>query len=166
VTIPVSLKIGYYFSGLANTIQKLSESGIHALVLFNKPYNSDIDINKMAITGVPVETGEHDYLNTLRWMAIMSGNVSCDLAASTGVCNADVAIKQILAGATAFQIASAVYKHGTEIIPQIIQGIGNWMEKHQFKTIDEFRGKLNKTDISDPSAFERVQFMRHYAKIE
>jgi dihydroorotate dehydrogenase (fumarate) len=166
VTIPVSLKIGFYFSGLANTIQRLSESGIQALVLFNKPYNSDIDINKISITSVPVETGDHDYLNTLRWIAIMSGQVSCDLVASTGVCNANVAIKQILAGANAFQVVSAIYKQGTEVIPQLLDGISAWMHEHQFKTIDEFRGKLNKSDVSDVSAFERVQFMRHYSKIE
>jgi dihydroorotate dehydrogenase (fumarate) len=166
VTIPVALKIGFYFSGLANTIQKLSESGIQALVLFNKPYNSDIDIEKLSVTGVPVEAGEHDYLNTLRWIAITSGKVSCDLAASTGVSNANIAIKQLLAGANAFQVASAMYKNGTDVIPQILQGISSWMDKHQFNTIDQFRGKLNKAGIVDPSAFERVQFMKHYAKIE
>jgi dihydroorotate dehydrogenase (fumarate) len=72
----------------------------------------------------------------------------------------------LLAGASAFQVASAIYKHGPGIISQINDGISAWMGKHQFKTIEEFRGKLNKADISDFSAFERVQFMRHYAKIE
>ncbi len=166
VTIPISLKIGYYFSGLSNTIKKLSESGIQALVLFNKPYNSDIDIDKITITAAPVETEGRDYLNTLRWIAIMSGQVSCNLSASTGVSNVNVAIKQLLAGATTFQVVSALYKQEISVISQILEELSAWMDKHQFKTIDQFRGMLNKKDSEIASTFERVQFMKHFSKIE
>jgi dihydroorotate dehydrogenase (fumarate) len=166
VTIPIALKIGYYYSGLANTIQKLSETGIQAIVLFNKPYHADIDIEKISITASPVETGESDYLNTLRWIALTSGKISCDLAATTGIFNSEIAIKQLLAGANACQVVSAIYKRGADVISEMTAGISSWMEKQQFNSIEEFRGKLSRKDILDPSAFERVQFMRHYSKID
>jgi len=166
VTIPVSLKIGSYFSGLANLIKTLSESGPDAIVLFNKPYNPDIDIRNLAVTSSNIFSAEHDYIHSLRWIASLSDIVSCDLAASTGIFDAETAIKQLLTGANAFQIASAVYKHGADIIPEILSGIEGWMKEHKFNTVEEFKGKLNKSNTEHPMAYDRVQFMKYYSKIE
>jgi dihydroorotate dehydrogenase (fumarate) len=166
LTIPVSLKIGSYISGLAYMLKKLSEAGADALVLFNKPYNPDIDIHKLTVSASDIYSGENQYQKTLRWIASVSGVVSCDLAATTGILNAETAIKQLLAGAGAFQIVSAIYKYGSDIIPQILQGIESWMEEHEFETVTDFRGKLSKANIEHPVAYDRVQFMKHYAKIE
>ncbi|HNX78300.1 MAG TPA: dihydroorotate dehydrogenase-like protein [Prolixibacteraceae bacterium] len=166
LAIPVALKIGSYFSGLAFTLKKLSEAGADALVLFNKPYNPDIDIHKLALTASDIYSGENQYQKSLRWIASLSGVVSCDLAASTGILNAETAIKQLLAGADAFQIASALYKHGAEIIPQILGGIESWMAEKNFSSVADFKGMLGKSKIEHPVAYDRVQFMKHYAKIE
>jgi dihydroorotate dehydrogenase (fumarate) len=165
LTIPVALKIGSYFSGLANIMKRLSESGANAMVLFNKPYNPDIDIHRLTISASDIYSGENQYQKTLRWIASLSGIVSCDLAATTGILNAETAIKQILAGADAFQIVSAIYKHGSDIIPEILKGIDSWMEDKKFNNISDFKGKLSKSNIEHPVAYDRVQFMKHYANI-
>lgn len=166
LSIPVALKIGSYFSGLAHTLKKLSEAGANALVLFNKPYNPDIDIHKLTLSASDIYSGENQYQKSLRWIASLSGLVSCNLAASTGILNAETAIKQLLAGADAFQIASAVYKNGADIIPQMLEGIESWMAEKNFASVSDFKGMLSKSNIEHPVAYDRVQFMKHYAKIE
>jgi dihydroorotate dehydrogenase (fumarate) len=166
VAIPVALKIGSYFSGLANLLVRLSESGSNALVLFNKPYHPDIDIQNLIVSTSNIFSSDDDYVHSLRWIGSLSGEVSCDLAASTGIFNAETAIKQLLAGASAFQIASAVYKYGAEVIPEILQGIEKWMDEKHFKKVIDFKGLLNKQNTEHPMAYDRVQFMKYYAKIE
>jgi dihydroorotate dehydrogenase (fumarate) len=166
ITIPFSLKIGYYFSSVVHTITKLSESGASGLVLFNRPYHPDIDIRELEISTGQVYTTFDDYLHTLRWVAILSGKVKCDICASTGIHSYDVIIKQILAGASAIQIASALYKQGSDVIPGMLKGIKTWMEIHDFKSIDQFKGMFSQKNIDNPAAFERVQFMKLYSRIE
>ena len=166
VTIPVVVKTGFYFSGLAETILKLSKSGIAGLTLFNRPYNPDIDIDKLEITSSNVFSNDTEYANTLRWVALLSGKIECDIAAATGIHNSQSVIKQLLAGADAVQITSAFYKQGFEIIPDIIKGIENWMVAHNFSGISDFKGMLSTKNISNPAAFERVQFLRLFSSIE
>lgn len=93
----------------------------------------------------------------------MAGRVECDLAASTGVHNGQALIKQILAGANAVQVASAFYIHGKEYAGQMIMALEEWMDKHGFNTIDECRGKMSYSHIDNPAAYERTQFMKHFA---
>lgn len=166
VTIPFALKIGYYFSSVVRTITRLSESGISGLVLFNRPYHPDIDIRELEISTGQVCTTFDDYLHTLRWVAILSDMVKCDICASTGIHSYDVVIKQLLAGANAIQIASALYKQGSDVIPGMLKGIQTWMGIHGFETLDQFRGMFSQKNIKNPAEFERVQFMKLYSKIE
>jgi dihydroorotate dehydrogenase (fumarate) len=99
-------------------------------------------------------------------MSILSGNVGCDLSASTGVHDHKAFIKQLLAGATTVQIASALYKEGFDIIPEILKGTSAWMKKHKFENVDSFRARLSKSNLENPAAIERVQFMKLYSGIE
>ena len=99
-------------------------------------------------------------------MSILSGHVGCDLSASTGVHNHEAFIKQLLAGADTVQIASALYKEGFDVIPEILNGTSTWMKKHDFDTVDSFIGKLSKSNLENPAAIERVQFMKLYSGIE
>jgi len=165
VSIPVALKLGFYFSGLSKTIIELSNSGINALVLFNRPYTPDIDIDKFEITATNIYSSEHDYAHTMRWLAILSGRLGCDLAAATGVHDYKSAIKQLLAGADAIQIASVLYEKGLDSIPEILNGIKSWMEIKNFSKISDFKGKMNQINIENPASYERVQFMKLYSKI-
>jgi len=165
VTIPVALKVGYYFSSLAQTVQKLSETGIASLVLFNRPYNPDIDIKKLEITAKHLLSSPDEYARTLRWIGILAGRVQCDIAASTGVHDYESVVKQLLAGATVVQLASTLYKHGFNRISEILVEMEAWMQSHNFSSIDEFRGKLSMANLENPAAFERVQFMKLYSQI-
>jgi len=166
VNLPVSVKIGYYFSSLSQSVKKISQTGIKGMVLFNRPYNTDIDIEKIELSHGPIYSSAEDYTHTLRWVSILAGQVDCDLSASTGVHDHKSFIKQILAGATTVQIASALYKEGFNVIPEIINGTEAWMKKHQFDSVDSFRGKLSKSNLENPAAIERVQFMKLYSGIE
>jgi dihydroorotate dehydrogenase (fumarate) len=165
VKIPVSLKIGYYFSALATTIIELSKTGIGGLVLFNRPFHPDIDINTMEITSKYLLSDPSEYSQVLRWMALLSGRVECPLVATTGIHNSEAAIKQLLAGATAVQVVSTLYKDGFESIGKITAGIESWMNQKGYSNIEEFRGKMNQQSLKNPAEFERVQFMRLYSKI-
>ncbi len=166
ITIPFALKLGYYFSGMANSLQKLSKTGVSALVLFNRPYNPDIDINKLTITDNNLFSNMHEYSHVLRWMAILSGKLNCDLSATTGIHNWEVAVKLLLAGADSLQVVSAIYQKGPHVIKDINEGINKWMGEHNFNSINDFKGKLSMANINNPADYERVQFMKLYSKIE
>jgi dihydroorotate dehydrogenase (fumarate) len=165
VTFPISLKLSYYSSSLVNTFVELSKSGIAGMVLFNKPYNPDINIRKIEISTGNIFSSEDEYLRSLRWTAILTGKVSCDIAASTGVHDYETVVKLLLSGANAVQVASLLYQKGIEEINNLTIGLSNWMDEHNFKTIEEFRGKLSQSNIENPAVLERVQFMKSYANI-
>ncbi|RLD64668.1 MAG: diguanylate cyclase [Bacteroidetes bacterium] len=162
VNIPISLKVSYYSSDLGRSLQKFSQSGIAGLVLFNKFYSPDIDLDKMEVTSGKILSSPEDMSISLRWMAIMSGRVSCDLAASTGIHDGDAVLKQILAGANVVQIASTVYKNGPEHIQKMLSDVDSWMNRKGFTSLEEFRGKMSQSESLNPAAFERVQFMKYF----
>lgn len=163
VSIPIALKISYYFSNLALMIQKLSQSGINGLVLFNRFYSPDFDINKMEVTTTNVLSHPDELAISLRWIAIMANRVGCDLAASTGAHTGEAVIKQLLAGASAVQVVSTIYNNGPEKIQNMLKDIKKWMIANNFEKIDDFRGKMSQSASSNPSVYERVQFMRYFS---
>jgi len=166
VSIPVSLKISYYFSNLASIIQRLSETGIGGLVLFNRFYNTDFDINKFELTSSSVLSSPQDIHNSLRWISIMSERVKCDLAATTGVHNGEDVVKQLLAGASAIQIASTLYKNGNSQIQNMLNFLTKWMEEKKYASIADFKGKMSQSKSNNPAAYERVQFMKYFRGYE
>ena len=166
VNIPIALKLSYYFSGLAKTFEMLSWTGIKGIVLFNRFFSPDIDINNFEIKSSNVFSSPSDLAQSLRWVAMLSENVKCDIAASTGVHDGEAAIKQLLVGAKAVQIASVLYKKGFKEIPIMLKQITDWMIEKNFETIDDFRGKMSYKKLDNPAAYERVQFMKHFSGIE
>ena len=162
VKIPIALKVSYYSTDLALRLQKLSKTGIKGLVLFNKFYSPDIDLDKMEISSGKILSSPEDMHISLRWIGIMSGRVDCDLAASTGIHDGKTVVKQILAGAQAVQIASTVYLNGPEQIQKMLSDIQKWMDEKGFKNLEEFRGKMSQVNIANPAAYERVQFMKYF----
>ena len=166
INIPVALKISYYFSSLAKTITKLSWTGIKGLVLFNRFFSPDIDIENFEVKTSNVFSSPSDLAISLRWIAMLSSNVKCDLAASTGVHDGKALIKQLLAGAKAVQIASVLYKKGFKEIGSMLEDLENWMDRKNFNTLDQFTGKMSVEKAKNPAAFERVQFMKHFSGIE
>jgi dihydroorotate dehydrogenase (fumarate) len=166
VKIPVAAKISYYFSGLTNMALQLSWTGIAGLVLFNRFFSPDIDIDKFEVTSGNVFSTPGEMSLTLRWVAMLSDKVHCDIAASTGIHDGHAVIKQLLAGAKAVQVASILYQKGFEQIGLMSQEMEVWMEKHQFAHTSDFIGILSYKEAKNPAAYERVQFMKHFAGIE
>ena len=165
-TIPISLKIGYYFSGLSHTALKLSETGIAGLTLFNRPYNPDIDIEHLQVNASNMFSNDNEYTHTLRWVALLAGRLKCDIAASTGVHNHETVIKQLLAGADVVHMVSVFYKQHFDILPRIISEVGNWMDQHNFGSISDFKGMLSRKNVHNPATYERVQFLRLFSSVE
>jgi dihydroorotate dehydrogenase (fumarate) len=166
VSIPVAAKVSYYFSGLARFITQLSWTGIKGVVLFNRFFSPDIDIDKFTIKATNVYSTPEELSISLRWTAMLSDQIHCNIAASTGIHNSSAIIKQMLAGASAVQMASVLYNKGFGVIPGMVEDIETWMDKHGFNSIDDFKGKMSFKRATNPAAYERVQFMKHFSGIE
>ncbi len=162
--IPFAFKLGSHFSNLVGFIQKLNVPGV---VLFNRFYAPDIDIDNMELIAAEIFSSPADIRNSLRWVGIISSKISdLDIAASTGVHDGKAVIKQILAGANAVQVCSTLYKNGIDHLESIIKEIEEWMDKHGYNNIDEFRGKMSYAKIDDPLIYERSQFMKYFSSAQ
>lgn len=158
--LPLSLKLGYKFSSLANMIRQFDKLGIDALVLFNRFYHPDIDIKTLSFKPAEVLSSAHEYVESLRWTALMSAEIDCDICATTGIHTGDTVIKELLAGAKAVQVCSAVMKHGFGRIGEMLGELEVWMDTHEYSEIAQFDGILAQERMSDPSAWERSQYMK------
>lgn len=164
VSIPVIIKIGKYFGNIPAIVDTLKVNGADGIVLFNRFYQPDIDINAKQITSGNVFSNHSDLSDTLRWTAIVSGLVpGIDISSSTGIQDWEDVIKCILAGASTVQLCSALYTHGVELIPQILQGMEEWMQHSNYQSVSQFRGILNYANIPDPAMYERAQFMKYFS---
>jgi dihydroorotate dehydrogenase (fumarate) len=164
ISIPIIIKMARTVSNLPGLVEKLEALGVSAVVLFNRFYQLDIDINAMEITSGPVFSHPEDFSETLRWTAITSGYVpDMNIACSYGVHKWEDNIKGLLAGATAMQLCSVLYEKGLEIVPEMITCLEEWMSQNNYKSIDEFRGKLSYSNILDPALYERAQFMKYFS---
>ena len=164
ITIPVAVKISYYFNNIVSVVDRLKAEGANGVVLFNRFYQPDIDINKIERSAADVFSVPSDLHHTLRWVSFVSGlTKNIDISASTGVHDWDAVIKMLLAGANSVQICSALYKNGNGIISQMLTCIEEWMDQKSFNSIADFRGILNYRNATDPSFYERVQFLKYYA---
>lgn len=162
VSIPVIVKIGQNYNNIIWFVEQLRLAGAKAVVLFNRFYQPDIDIDKMEISLTDAFSDPSELYNTLRWVGIVSGKVpEINIAASTGIHTPEAPIKALLAGATAAKVCSAVYKQGNEIITKMNEKLAHWMQQNGYATISEFRGKLNYANVSNPVEYERIQFMRY-----
>lgn len=168
VDIPISLKISNYSAGLASLIRKLSWSGyVDAIVLFNRYYSPDIDIDSLKIVPSNVYSKADEISTSLRWIALMRKHIEdVSLVATTGVHDGEGVVKQVLAGADAVQIASVLYQNGASVISEMNKFVEDWMNKKNHKKLDDFRGILSYDKDKNTSAFERIQFMKHFGGIE
>jgi dihydroorotate dehydrogenase (fumarate) len=162
--IPVSVKIGLRFSNLLNFVWQMHNHGAAGVVMFNRFYEPDFDIKNMNVVPASVLSNPSEQRYVLRWVGMVSSQDSAiDISASTGVFTGEDAIKYLLAGATTVQVCSALYKRGFTVITEINEALRKWMDGKEFRTIDDFRGRLNYKNIENPSLFERSQFMKHYS---
>jgi len=160
VTIPVSVKLGYYFTNLCSLAKRLVDAGADGLVFFNRYFRPDINTETLEVITDNYLSSPVESLVSMRWIALMTGKkLGADLVASTGVHDARGVAKQILVGARAVQLCTTLYLNGIEVIPTIEHGLKRWMEDHGFESLDDFRGKSLEKQTTDAS-FERVQYMK------
>jgi dihydroorotate dehydrogenase (fumarate) len=154
ISLPLSMKISYHFTSISNMVKSLSDLGIDGIVMFNHLFRPDINIDKVCVDSTMLQP-KGDYGDTLRWTAIMSSVVKSDICASTGIRDASTVIKMLLAGAKATQISSTIFMHGFPVVKEILSGIEEWMDKHNYNSIEDFRGLLSQDKIGDPQSWER-----------
>ncbi len=166
VKLPVAVKLGPYFTSFSNFAYELCRRGADALVLFNRFYQFDIDIEKRKIVGGNPMSSEPEMSLPLKWIALLSHRVNCDLAATTGVHTGVQVIKQVLAGARAVQVCSVLYKNGAEYIGTLLKEVTDWMDAHKVKSLDEIQGSLSQEESDKPELYERLQYIKALVGME
>ena len=165
ISIPISIKVGSYFTDMAKQMQQLSWMGIQGVTMFNKSVEVDIDIENETLKNATCLSNPEEMYKTLRWVAILSKKMRCDLSASTGVYTAADVVKMLLAGATSVQVVSCLYKNGIGTLRQLNDGLQAWMQKKGYEEISQFRGKLAVRPNDNASIAMRTQFMKYFAEI-
>ena len=166
ISIPVSIKVSSYFSGMARSMLRFSFSGIKGIVLFNRFYSTDIDIENLKTIPANIYSSPNEIYHPLRWIALLSDRIYCDIAASTGIHDGQGLVKVLLAGAKAGQVCSALYQQGFPVIGKMLNFLEEYMKRKGFNSLDEMIGKMSIRNVENPAAYERVQFMKHYSGIE
>ena len=160
VTIPLAVKVGPYFSSMANMARRLQAAGADGLVLFNRFFQPDIDLETLGVDPTLHLSTSDELRLPLRWIAILHGHVSCSLAATTGVWTAEDAIKLLLAGADVTMMASALFRHGPEHVRTVLDGVRTWLEDHEYASLDQLRGSVSQANVPDPVAYARSNYMQ------
>ena len=158
--IPLAVKIGPYFSSTASMARRLSDAGADSLVIFNRFYQPDIDIENLEVVPRLVLSDPSELRLVLRWLAILHGRVDCDLAATTGIHDSEAATKAILAGATVTMMASALLRHGPARLTETRDGLKAWLEERDFESVAQARGSMSHSAVPDPSPYERAGYMQ------
>ncbi len=159
VKVPVAVKIGPMFTNIIGLVHRLEKAGADAVVLFNRFYRPDINIENETVVRNSILSGSEEITQPLRWVSLLANRVKCDIAGNTGIHNAEGVIKHLLAGAAATQICSTLYNNGIGYIDTMLFDLEKWMQKHNYSSVKEFHGKIGR-DNENVAAFERVQFMK------
>ena len=160
VKIPVALKLSPFFNNIAYMAKRLDEAGADALVLFNRFYQPDIDLETLEVRPNIILSTPQALKLPLRWIAILYGRIKADLAATSGIHTAQDVIKMLMVGANITMLCSVLLRHGIEHIRVIEKGICNWMEEHEYESVRQMQGSMSQKYCEDPFAFERSQYMR------
>ena len=164
--LPVIVKVGAGFTNITWLVNQLYMRGASAVVLFNRFYAPDIDTDSLTFGSAEVLSSPNDIRDSLRWIGIVSSQVKeIDLAASTGIHSGMAVVKQLLAGAAATQVCSVLYRNGVEYIRDMVAEMKKWMEKRDYEKISDFRGRLNYSNLEDPSVYERAQFIKYFSQM-
>ncbi|MBK8481507.1 MAG: dihydroorotate dehydrogenase-like protein [Proteobacteria bacterium] len=160
ISIPLAVKIGPYFTALAQMAQRLREAGADGLVLFNRFMQPDIDLESLEVRpGVELSTSA-ELLLPLRWIAILKGRVALSLAATTGVHTANDVIKLLLAGADVTMLASALLRNGPAYPRKLLEALQSWLEQHEYTSVEQLKGSMSQLHCPDPTQFERANYMK------
>lgn len=165
-SLPIAVKIGSHFTNLIQFTEQLSAVGADAIVLFNRFYEPDIDIDNMKFCSAEIFSSPSDIRHSLRWVGLISGKLpKIQISASTGIHDAKGVAKQLLAGAITAQICSTLYNHSLEEIRTIISELEKWMIGKGYNSINDFRGKFSSEKQKDASIYQRSQFMKYFSSV-
>jgi dihydroorotate dehydrogenase (fumarate) len=160
VRIPIAVKLGPFFSSIPNTCRRLVDAGADGLVLFNRFYQPDFDLEALEVVpNLKLSTSDELRL-PLRWIAIMYGRLRCDFALTSGVHTAEDALKAVMAGAHVAMLTSELLARGVGRLGQILGDMRAWMEEHEYESVSQMRGSMSQRAVADPAAFERANYMR------
>ncbi len=160
VSIPVAVKLNPFFSAIANMAKQLDEVGADGLVLFNRFYQPDIDLENLVVAPNVLLSTPHAMRLPLRWVAILYGRVKASLAATSGIHKAEDVLKMLMAGADVTMLCSVLLKDGISSFSNILEGLRVWMEEHEYESVQQMIGSLSHKHCEDPSAFERANYMK------
>jgi dihydroorotate dehydrogenase (fumarate) len=160
VKIPVAVKIGHAFSALAHLAQRLDRAGADALVLFNRFYLPDFDLERLEVVPRLTLSSSHELLVRLHWVAILYGHIQAGLAVTGGVHEGEDALKAMMAGARVAMMTSALLKRGIGHVSVVRAGMLAWMEAHEYESIEQMQGSMSYRSVREPAAFERANYMK------
>lgn len=160
VSIPVAMKLSPYFSATANMAARLADAGADGLVLFNRFYQPDIDLETLTVTPHLVLSTDWELRLPLRWTAILYGRLPVDLAITSGVHSYEDVLKCVMAGASAVMLASELLQHGIGRIAEIVHRMTVWMTEREYESVSQMRGSMSQMCVAEPAAFERANYMK------
>ena len=160
VTIPVAVKLSPFYSSISNICLRLAEAGADGLVLFNRFYQPDLDLASLEVVPNHTLSRSEDSGHPLRWTALLYGRVSSDLAITSGVHTPEDVLKGLMAGAKVTMMASELLQQGTARLGQVVEGMGRWLEEHEYASVEQMQGSMSQAKSGDPVAFERANYMR------
>lgn len=160
VSIPIAVKLSPYFTAFPHFAQRLVEAGANGLVLFNRFYQPDLDLEHLEVVPNLVLSTSHELRLPLRWIAMLYGHIQADFALTSGVHTAQDAIKAIMAGASVAMSTSALLKYGVERAEEILNDIQTWMQEREYQSISQMKGSMSQKAVAEPAAFERANYMK------
>lgn len=160
VKIPIAIKIGPYFSAVGHMARRLDQAGADGLVLFNRFYEPDIDLTRLALVSDLELSTPYEIRLPLLWIGVLSGWLKASLAASTGVDSADEVVKYLLAGADVVMTTSSLLRHGLGHIKELLNGIEAWLAARDLESLEPICGRMSHRNIVDPAAFERANYIK------
>ena len=160
VRIPLAVKLSLYFSSMGNMARRLDQVGVNGLVLFNRFYQPDFDLEKLEVVPNLILSTSYEFLLRLHWVAILYGHVRADLAVTGGVHTALDVLKAMMAGARVAMMTSALLKHGIEYLAKVRSDLVAWMEEHEYESVRQMQGSMSQQSVADPAAFVRANYVR------
>lgn len=160
VKIPVAVKLSPYFSSMSNMAKRLDKAGADALVMFNRFYQPDFDLEKLEVVPNLMLSTNWEMRLPLRWISILYGNINASLALTSGVHSSEDIIKVMMAGGDVAQICSELLMKGTSRIKDLHEGVENWMRENEYESIDMMKGSMSQKKVGEPAAFERANYMK------
>ncbi len=166
VSIPVAVKVSPFFSNMANMAKRFDAAGADALVLFNRFYQPDINLEELEIEPNVLLSTAHELRLPLTWIGILYGRIRANLAATTGVHGPEDAIKLLMAGADVTMLCSTLLRNGIHHLRHIEKGFVKWMEDHEYESVEQMKGSMSQLRCPNPGAFERAQYMKAVKSVQ